>query len=304
MNNSSVTAIITTYKRDVPILKRAIDSVLNQTHKDIEIIVVNDCPNYENITSINELISTYDKRITYLINERNMGANAARNRGVSESTNNIIAFLDDDDEWLPNKIEESLKYFSEEVGLVYSDLLLVENGKERYLRKKAYNDHNLLPQLLSGNFVGGFSSVVFKKSIFIACNGLDTNLPSYQDLDLWIRMASLCKFQHVKKPLIKYFIMEDSISLNVNKKISGTYSLFSKYDVYYTTYPESRRIRTNNEIIFYIKNGWFKSAFKVYFREYSGNDFLKNSHCILQGLIKYLAFKTISIKKLMGGSYR
>ena len=306
MQTISVTAIITTYKRDVSILKRAIDSVFNQTFKDIQLIVINDCPDFEGNTSIDELISSYQKKITYLINETNIGANASRNRGVFESQNDYIAFLDDDDEWLPNKIEESSKCFSDEIGLVYSDILIIENKRERYFKKKEYGKNETLYHLLCGNFVGGFSGVVFKKIHFFNCNGLDTRLQSYQDIDLWIRMASMCQFYHVNKPLIKYYITDDSISLNVSKKVNGTYMLLKKYENEYKRFPESRRYRINSEIKYYLKNGWTKQAIKMYKDEYSSDLLLlsRNLSCILIGSLKRIAYIALQFKDKFGGSIR
>lgn len=293
MNKQNVTAIITTYKRDVSILKRAIESVLNQTYKNIDLIVVNDCPNFDDIESINKLIASYGNQITYLINNENMGANASRNKGVLESRNEVIAFLDDDDIWLPNKIEESLKYISDEVGLVYSDILIVENKKERYFRKKNYEDREVLQGLLSGNYVGGFSGVVLNKKFFVQIGGLDTSLQSYQDLDLWIRLSKVCKFYHVKKALIKYYVMDDSISLNVDKKIKGLYSLLNKYDKEYSYFPKSRKRRIHNEIINFLKNGWVSSAMKIYYAEYSKRylHFFFNLPYVFVGLLKGIIYK-------------
>lgn len=302
MNTLSVSAIITTHKREPAILQRAIDSVLNQTYKNLEIIVVNDCPEYDKHEDISTLISSYNKEIIYLVNDFNIGANASRNKGVQISSNEIIAFLDDDDEWLPNKVEESLKYFSPAVGLVYTDMIMVEKGKERIFKKKNFEENEVFQQILSNNYVGGFSGVMFKKNIFSECGELDVDLPSYQDLDLWIRMASKCHFYHLQKPLIKYYVMEDSISLNIEKKIKGTTSLLSKYEIQYDKFPKSRHRRINSEVTFYLKNGWFKQAFTFYNKEYSQNHllFLKNIPYLFLGITKYIVFKLIQINRLIG----
>lgn len=107
MSERLVTAVITTYKRGVNIVERALKSIVNQTYSNLEIIVVNDYPDdSELVEKIHNTIEKYrDQRpIEYIVVERNGGACKARNIAVNRAKGDYIAFLDDDDEWLPQKL--------------------------------------------------------------------------------------------------------------------------------------------------------------------------------------------------------
>lgn len=121
-----ISIIITTYKREVGILQRAIKSVLAQTYKELELIVVDDSPaTYAHREAIRKYVTSISEIPTlYIQHERNMGACIARNTGIDNSSGEYICFLDDDDEWLPQKLEKQLQMFREDVGLVYCGRLI------------------------------------------------------------------------------------------------------------------------------------------------------------------------------------
>ncbi len=112
INMPRVTVIIPTYKRSVEFLSRAVKSVIDQTYKNIEIIVIDDSPsNYIERDNIkNYMDSIVNQDIKYYQNEKNMGGSLARNRGIELATGEYISFLDDDDEYMPEKIEKQIKF--------------------------------------------------------------------------------------------------------------------------------------------------------------------------------------------------
>ena len=118
---SEVSAVITTYKRAPELLERAILSILAQTYPIKELIVVDDSPaDYSLRASVAETVGKYaDRGVRYIQHPANMGVSVARNTGASNCTGEFIAFLDDDDEWMPEKIEKQLKKASDNVALVY-----------------------------------------------------------------------------------------------------------------------------------------------------------------------------------------
>lgn len=107
-----VTVIIPTYKRTVDFLSRAVKSVINQTYPNVEVIVIDDSPSdYELRNSIKEYMDTVvNDDIKYFQNEKNIGGSLARNRGIELATGEYISFLDDDDEYMPEKIEKQVKF--------------------------------------------------------------------------------------------------------------------------------------------------------------------------------------------------
>ena len=111
-NEDVVSVIIPTYKRPKE-LERAIISVKNQTYKNIEIIVVDDNANdIEQRKSTEQVVKKYEN-IVYIQNKENLGGSKTRNIGIENAKGKYIAFLDDDDEFLPNKIEQQIKLYKE-----------------------------------------------------------------------------------------------------------------------------------------------------------------------------------------------
>ena len=137
-----VSVIITTYKRPLQIVSRAISSVLNQTYTQLELIVVDDSPSsFEGRDAIEQYIKNLpDKRIRIIQHDNNRGACAARNTGIQDSKGNYIAFLDDDDFWHPDKIEKQMrKMASGNYGLVYCRQHVINEVDQRsYDPRKEY----------------------------------------------------------------------------------------------------------------------------------------------------------------------
>lgn len=242
MNNVLVSCIITTYKREVCILKRAIDSVLRQTYKNIELIVVNDCPEEKKLCEdIEQLIWTYDQKIIYIVQARNMGACKARNTGIQVAKGDFVALLDDDDEWLPNKIEEQINFFSkEEIGLVYCDSIIRRQGKEtiHHCIPKLHNA-GVVEALLYQNFIGGNSFPLIRKSAIIDVGMYDVEMKALQDVDMWVRIAQKYKCVYCEKPLVINHISDVSITTISSNRVAGFRRMMEKYENLYKKYPET-----------------------------------------------------------------
>ncbi len=127
-----VSVIIPTYKRSVQYLSRAVNSVLNQTYPHVEIVVVDDSPaDYAGRMEIFEYIKKVisgDNRIVYLQNEKSVGGSLARNRGVDACTGEYVTFLDDDDEYRSEKIEQQLSFMlKENCDMSFSNMVMYDN---------------------------------------------------------------------------------------------------------------------------------------------------------------------------------
>ena len=163
--NDSVSVIIPTYNRPQS-LSRAIKSVLVQTHKNYEILVINDSDDEKPVLEVIENFN--DNRIKYFNNERVKGGNGARNTGIIKSKGEYIAFLDDDDEWLPDKIKNQIKYLTDKKSNysgVFGAFLLQK--KNRWIAQ-SYNTNclkieNVLTDKIS---IGSSSNLIFERKIF------------------------------------------------------------------------------------------------------------------------------------------
>ena len=196
----SVLAAITTCKRKPEMVERAVKSVIAQTYTDWELVVVDDSPeDYEFRDEVRRLVEDWsirDSRIRYIAHDKNYGAQRARNTALNIAIDEgfeFIAFLDDDDEWLPEKLEKQIAKFSEcdeNTALVYCNGYILQTGKDRkcikYIKlKEGYIYSDLLVQ----DFIGTFTSPLIRTECLRAIGGLDEEMPASHDYDTWIRLA-------------------------------------------------------------------------------------------------------------------
>ena len=134
-----VSIIIPTYNRSLNYIRRAIKSIQQQTYKNYEIIISDDnLPNSNYSLQINDYCVR--NNLKYLNTSGRKGANVARNRGADIAVGNYLAFLDDDDVWVKNKLELQLNYFTDDnIGMVYSNgYVLTSNSKYLYTKYKKF----------------------------------------------------------------------------------------------------------------------------------------------------------------------
>lgn len=186
-----VSVIIPTYNRPDK-LRACVQSVLGQTRSPDEIIVVDDASDRSYRDVIEELGQRKGEqvRLEYMKLPTGGGASHARNKGAQRARGDLLMFIDDDDTWLPSKLERQLPYFSDEnIGLVYAGRRVVsEDGNVLYCIDPAA-DGKIHDELLVYNCIGTTSSVAVRASLFRATGGFDASLPALQDYDLWIRLA-------------------------------------------------------------------------------------------------------------------
>lgn len=245
MRKGIVSVIIPTYKRPYNMIERAIKSVLNQTYKDLELIIVDDSPNsFEERKVIESSIKLIgDERIRYIKHNKNLGGCAARNTGIKASRGEFIAFLDDDDEWLPKKLEYQLKELHEEnLDMVYCYWIMCTLKKnkivERVRQLKEIPNKTVYESLLYRNYIGSTSFVLIKKSCIDNVGIFNEKLKSCQDWDMWIRISKKFRVGYVKEPLVKYYIHElERITTNNKNQIDGHLSILSIYKKDLNFYP-------------------------------------------------------------------
>jgi len=215
----AVSVILPTYQR-ASLVGRAIRSVLAQTYADFELLVVDDGSTDATAAAVAQCA---DPRVRYLRLERNRGAGAARNAGVARSTGRVLAFQDSDDEWLPTKLESHLRALSlcgEAVGVVYSDMERIwRDGRVEYHRS---------PDIVPGVLIApatrfyqvcgiGIQSAVIRRECLQAVGGFNEAFPALEDLELFIRLSQRYGFQHLERPLVRYYDT-DGLSRNMPAK--------------------------------------------------------------------------------------
>ena len=199
-----VSAIITTHNRQ-DLLIRAVKSVLSQTYKNMELIVVDDASDER----ADELLKEFDLQYIYIPKEKSKGGNHARNIGILTAKGEYVAFLDDDDYWLPIKIEEQMALIEEkQCELVYCPLTLEKisaNGTITYIHESPnpYKSGDLSKKILY-NICTTTSCILVKKDALIDIGLFDENLKFWQEYELTIRLAQRGPFYYAWKDLVVY----------------------------------------------------------------------------------------------------
>jgi glycosyltransferase involved in cell wall biosynthesis len=221
--------IIPTYNRG-RFVREAVDSVLNQTFNDYEIVVVDD----GSVDDTKEVLASYGNRIRYIY-QTNSGVSAARNRGILSSNGEYVAFLDDDDLWLPRKLELQIKYLDEhpEVGLLFSNTNTATTGEDlRFANKKMSqiskpHRGKVFRELFVENFIP-CCSVVVRRICFDKVGLFDPSLRNAQDYDMWLRIARFFRVDYIDQPLAIYRHHVHSLSHGVEKEIESEILLRKK----------------------------------------------------------------------------
>lgn len=232
--NLLISIVIPTFNRAATI-RYCLDSILNQTYKNIEVIVVDDCSTDRTV----EVVKDYDDpRIRCIVLEKNSGAQAARNTGIKEAKGDWIAFQDSDDEWWPDKLKRQVTVLSK---TAFDPFTVIHSNAIRYSHesniKSIWNvpvvegkPEMIYPRLLAAPGPM-YPSLLVSKLSLIRINYLDENVPSYQEWDTSIRLAKYCRFIHIQKPLFVYHLHhEETISKNLQKDFAGYQYVIEKHE--------------------------------------------------------------------------
>ena len=241
-----VSCVIPTYKRS-DMIKRAIDSILNQTYKNIEVLVVDD--NEKNDKHSKELEKTLlnyknNKRVKLLRQPKHINGAAARNFGIQNASGEYIAFLDDDDEWLNDKIEKQLKLFSSTVGVV---TCLWSTFKNNQIIRSCppYNANNIQFKVLSRTISIYTSTVIIRADVIKEFGGFDESLSRHQDLQFLTDASSKTQFavlpeylvklhtdSDINRPKVRQLIKHKKIFLACEKSTINSYNFINRKRIY------------------------------------------------------------------------
>lgn len=230
--NPLVSVVIPTYKREVSVLSTAVSSVLNQTYKNVEIIIIDDSPDtYEKRPEVKSYAESVDSdKIVYIQNEKNLGGSLARNRGIDAATGEYITFLDDDDEYTLDKIEKQLKYMLEnDCDMTFSNTVMCKNGKPVEVRDfkdiPSYDNESLLRYHLLYHLTGT-STYMFKAKKLREIGGFDNALCGQEFILTLKAIEGGLKIRYMDVNDVLHTISaEGSISFSKNK-IQGEKNLY------------------------------------------------------------------------------
>ena len=268
-----VSVIIPTYNRS-KLIKRSATSVLNQTYRNIELIIVDDGSTDDTETVVN---SINDSRIIY-IKQSNQGACVARNNGIVHAKGKFIAFHDSDDVWHKDKLEKQIECIQNtQADFVFCKMAINGNSKKRLPQnfKEGFVEESVLP--LGGSTQTFLANAeVFKKECF------DVEMPRLQDFELLLRIHKRYSVYCMDEILVDYYVQDTSISANQEKLLKAWKLIQLKHPDIKTKYPKSRNLIARG-ILYYaflannknIKSELIKMAFF-----YSNSLFIKSIYVL------------------------
>ena len=230
-----VSVIIPTYKRP-NFLDRAINSVLQQTYPNIEIIVVDDNnPGTEGRFLTERIMEGFKEspNVYYIKHEHNKNGSAARNTGAFSSKGSYIAFLDDDDQYLPKKIESQvnmLESLSDDWGFCYNQYY-TQRGDEKPV---PVNEHRQGDLYLNALMHKGFcinlgSNVLIRRKAFETVHGFDESFKRNQDHEIMVRLLRLYKIAYVSEPGLIYSVGTTNVSIDYEETVDHYVEAFKPY---------------------------------------------------------------------------
>jgi glycosyltransferase involved in cell wall biosynthesis len=261
-----VSVVIPTYQRPT-FLGRAIESVLKQTYENWELLVIDDNdPASEARRETEALMRRFeeDARIRYLKHERNQGGAAARNTGIEQARGEYVAFLDDDDEWLPEKLTAQLLVFAKvkaDTAAVYTGFYRITESSHNPSVQLPKHRGNLFEALLKRNVVGTTSTLLCRRKVLLQVGLFDPALPAKQDVDLYLRLARYFRFDYVAEPLVYFHQHANARVSNDDDRAVIAHKLFyAKYATHLCRYPKihSYRLKNDGKVLF--RAGYLKDA--------------------------------------------
>ena len=273
MNIPKVSVIIPTHNRSY-LLSKAIQSVLSQSFHDFEIIVVDDA-SQDNTAQIVNVFS--DKRIRYIRHRVNKGDCCSRNNGINNTNGEYIAFLDDDDEWFPEKLSMQVSILDNsplKVGAVHTGSIAVDiaNCNELYTRIATMRG-NIFQHLLRYEDTVTTSSVLLRKICFEKVGLFDESIAYCSDYDMWLRISKEFDFECIQTPLVKYGIHKNNLGSNYSLQIKGREAVLRKYHQYFLSDSKNHSYVCYTLGILYCFNGNYKKSRKYFLRSIRMNTF-------------------------------
>ncbi len=193
-----VSVIIPTFNRS-GMVREAVESVVSQTCGEFELIVVDDGSTDDTVAAL----KPYSASLR-LVRQENRGVSAARNSGAAVAGGELLAFLDSDDLWLPEKLAVQLSYLRTfpEAAVCHTEELWIRNGRRVNPRKKhAKAEGRAFMRLLRESLISP-SSVILRRSVFDEAGGFDESLPACEDYALWLALARRHDVHLIRRPLV------------------------------------------------------------------------------------------------------
>lgn len=260
---SKVSIIMPTYNR-VDYIGEAIDSALNQTWQNLELILVDD----GSTDSTKEFLEKYkdDARLRYFYQD-NQGQSVARNKAIKEAKGDFIAFLDSDNIWYLDKLEKQMKIVAANLDcdiFIGDGITIDEKGsKVECSQMKRYSGH-VTGRLIKDNFVS-MNTTLTKKYCFDCLGGLDESVKVGDDYELWLRFSTRYKFHYTADNYIKYRVMPNQISSDKERRFMSNETVLNNF---FVKFPDAVKQSEKNRGLsfFFVRRARYEVSKKLYMR--------------------------------------
>lgn len=228
MNSPRVSVVIATHNR-YEFLASAIRSALGQTQSDIELIIVDDAST-DKTPEILARFAVSDERIRVIRNQISVGGAGARNIGIQESRGEWVAFLDDDDEWFPQKLERQIALLDTLRTAVACSCDYIQKTHSGRAKLIQLPKNIAYEEILRENKLGGASMCICSREMITRIGGFDISLRSGQDWDLWVRLRENGPVAVCNEPLVRYLSHNGKrISNNMTAQYVGLRRFYLKH---------------------------------------------------------------------------
>ena len=220
-------SIIIPYYKKREYITSTLNSVLKQTYKNLEIIIIYDDQDKEDLELMKKLIKL-DKRIILIINKKSLGAGLSRNYGIKKCKGKYVSFIDADDIWKKKKLELQIEFMKKKNFLISHTNYETIDKENSVINLKTARNFNNVNDLIKSCDIGLSSVVVKKKILTKGC--LFANLKTKEDFVLWLRILKKnIKIGGLQKNLMCWRKLDNSLSSSVLQKIKDGYFVYNKF---------------------------------------------------------------------------